>query len=181
MKTEKSNIKDLVKIGLRNGKSKEELYYEIKEVYKNNTKMLNEIATIIKYVPEKSRLKKYGIYNTLFLIFLIIVDIANLITLNYGGFIWFGLITYFVAAKLTKYYYWIMLFGVIIFISGIAISIYTGQNVLFLIIGSTIIAAIFIFFGYKMPKLLTPGYYFADETIIDSSGNEITQKRINFS
>jgi hypothetical protein len=183
MAIDKKKIKELAKTGLDAGKTKEEIYYEINANYKD-VRAQKDIANIIRFIPEKWRIKKYGIYNTIFIVLLIIIDIANLITLNYGGIFWFGVLTYLAITRQTKYYYWFILFGVIIFISGIALSLYgyfgTGQNSLLIMIGSAILGLIFVLIGVYIPRFLTPNYVIAEEFVVDSNGEKRKRKRIKY-
>ena len=183
MKIDKKKIKELATIALNNGKTKEEIYYEIIAKYKDY-RAQKDIANIIRYIPEKWRLKKYGFYNVIFLVLLIIIDIANLVSANYGGLFWFGVLTYLIVTRQTKYYYWFILFGVIIFISGIALSLYgyfgTGQNILLIMGGSAVLGLIFILFGIYMPKFLTPDYVIVEEVFVDSDGENRKRKRIKY-
>ena len=183
MKIDKKKIKENVKNSLKTGKTKEEIYYEITSNYKDY-RLQKEIANIIRFTPEKEKIRKYGIYNWLFLSLLIIIDLANILTLNYGGIIWFGALTYLVIAKQTKYYYWFIVFGAIIFISGIALTLYgyfgNGLNPFSLIGGSALLAAIFISFGILMPRYLTPDYVIKEEIVIDTDGERRKKKRIKY-
>lgn len=183
MKVDRKKIRELALKGLREGKTKEQVFEELCSLYRDS-RIYKEIAIVIKYIPDKWRVKKYGIYNTLFLILLIIIDLINMVTLNYGGFLWFGTLTYLVAAKQTKYYYWLIVFGGIIFISGIGLSLYgyfgSGLNILYMLGGSIILALIFVLFGIYMPKYLTSDYSFIEEITENSEGNKVRRKRIHY-
>ncbi len=183
MTIDKKKIKDEVKNSLNAGKTKEEIYDEISAKYKD-FRVHKDIANIIRFVPEKVKLKKYRIYNLLFLILLIIIDLANAVTLNYWGLIWFGVLTYLVATNQTKHYYWISIFGGIIMISGLALTLYgyfgNGLNPFTLIVGSAVLGAIFILFGIYMPKFLTPDYTFSDEIVTDTDGERRKKRTITY-
>jgi len=180
---DKKKIKESVIAGLNEGKSKDQIFEEIYSTQKD-PRVQKEIANIVRYVPEKSRLKKYGFLNIIFLVILVLIDISFLLTLNFGGLLWFGAMTYIVFAKQLKHYYWIMILGGCAFIGGLAAGLMgymgQGQNVTFLLIGSTIFASIFIAFGIYMPKLLTPEYEIIDETVVTENGESLKRKRIRY-
>jgi hypothetical protein len=146
-----------------------------------------EIAKVLRYLPSKEQKRQYGIYNTLMLSLLIIIDLSNLVILNYGGLIWFGLLTYLVISQKTKYYYWISVWGALIIVMGIAMSFYGGVvaswgiSSLWFILASTILGGIFIAFGYLFPKYYTPEYDASgNEEFTDAEGNIQLRKKINF-
>lgn len=180
---DKKKIKESVKAGLAEGKSKDQIFEEIYFAQKD-PRTQKEIANIVRFVPEKAKLKKYGILNTIFLVLLVLIDIMFLLTLNFGGLLWFGAMTYIVAAKQLKHYYWIMILGGCAFIGGLAAGLMgymgEGQNVTFILIGSVIFAAIFVAFGIYMPKLLTPNYEIVEETIVDENGESVKRKKIQY-
>lgn len=183
MKIDKKKIGETVKHGLKTGKTKEEIYEEITSYYKDY-RLQKEIANIIRFTPEKEKIRKYGIYNWLFLILLIVIDLINVLTFNYSGIIWFGALTYLVITTQTKYYYWFIVFGAIIFISGIVLTLYgyfgNGLNPFSLIGGTAVLATIFISFGILMPKYLTPDYVIKEEIVIDTDGERRKKKRIKY-
>jgi|SRR5690554_2617160 len=183
MTIDKRKIKELAISGLNDGKTKEELYYEITSVYKD-IRVQRDIANIIRFIPEKTRLKKYGIYNTMVIVLLIVIDLINLLVLNYGGLLWFGVLTYFAFTRKTNYYYWFAIIGLFIILAGLFVGLNdystTGQLSVFLIIGSAIMGLMFISVGIYLPKLLTPNYELAEENIIDSNGEKRKVKRIKY-
>jgi len=183
MKIDKQKIRELAKQEIKAGKSKEVVFTEIYAMY-NDFRFHEPIARIIQYIPGPGRLKKYGIYNTLFLLLLIGLGIALIITSNYEGLILIAVLTYLVAVRETKYYQWITFVGAI-FIIIICVQLISGgsnppERALLAYGGMIFLSVIFILFGIYIPKLLTPDYQIVEETITNSEGEQYTQKRLIF-
>lgn len=184
MKINKKETREIVLDGLNNGKSKDEIYEEIFSKY-NDYSLQNDIAGIVQYVPDKKRLKKYGIFNYLFLGLLIIIDLYTIIDLNFQGFALFALMTWLVATVRVKHYSWFIVLGAIMAISAVGMALFgyldPGRNLLTFFGGFGALAALFVLFGIYMPRLLTPDYIIVEETVTSSEGAEIKRKRIHFS
>jgi len=183
MKIDKRKIRELAKREIKAGKSKEAVFMEIYAMY-NDFRLHEPIARIIQYIPEPRKLKQYGIYNTLFLLLLIGLFIALIITSNFEGLILIAILTYLVAARKTEYYQWITFVGVIFIISICVLWISGASNpperALLAYGGMLFLSIIFILFGIYIPKLLTPDYKTIEETITNSEGEQIEQKRLTF-
>ena len=171
-KIDKKKIQDLAKVLLTEGKTKQEVYEELVSQFKYR----NIIADIVRYTPSKERLKKYSIWNTLYLVFISLITLLSLLQPTLG-IIWLILLIVLVAMKKFKYYYWNTILGVITIISVLALTLYQGMNngfesTLIMLLFSIPIALIFIFAGIYLPKIMTPKYNEKKEKYIDKNGKE---------
>lgn len=183
MEFNKKKFSQLIKEQLKEGKTKNEIYNELKTEAKD-VKNQKKIADLVRFSVEDWRMKKYGIYNTLFLIFLIVIELLNILTLNYGGIIWYGFFTYIVAKKFTKHYHWFTFVGIISMFLGVLPVLINieNTNIAFLILTivfSVVIGLIFVLFGVKMPPALTPKYRIIEEIITDSDGKKENLRDLN--
>jgi hypothetical protein len=183
MKIDKKQIRQMVRKGLDEGKTKDELFDHIFSAQYNHC-FQKEIAETIQYVPEKWRIRKYGIINTLFLIVLIMTDLSLMISLKFEWLVIPGLLTWLVAARMTRHYIYLIVFGAVIILSVIGLvitgSFDMGQNNILFIILSVAFSVVSILFGIFMPKYLTPDYTVVEETFTGSDGKMNTRKKVHF-
>lgn len=118
MAEDKYNKKEIKKEAhqlLKEGTPKQETFEILKEKYKY-TKI---IADLLKTIPSKQAIDRYGKWNNTLLSLLILTVVLSLATAPSIGLIWYGLLIYAVARKLVKYYVWISVlsaFGIIAFL-----------------------------------------------------------------
>ena len=87
-------------------KQGEKTKQDVFEILVDKYKYSKDVADILKYIPTTQAVKKYGIWNSILLIILILTAISALITLPTVGMIWYILLIYVVASKKTQYYMW---------------------------------------------------------------------------
>lgn len=183
MKIDKRATRKAIKKALDEGKTKDQIFDEIFALYGDNS-LQGEIAGLVRYVPERWRIKKYGIWNYLLLILLSGIDIYVIITINLSSLILFGLLTWIVATFKTKYYSWFIFMGAVTIIFTIAASLFgyidEEQNLLRFFGGFGLLSLVFILFGIYMPDYLTPAYRIVEESTPDAEGKEQKRKRIHF-
>lgn len=165
-------IQGLTKELLIQGKTKQEIYEELVNEYKYR----NKIADIIRYTPTVERLKKYSIWNTVYLVFISLITLLSFMQPSVG-IIWLVVLIVLVALKRFKYYYWNTILGAVTVISVLALTLYQGMNngfdsTLILIFSSIPLAMIFIIAGHYLPKKMTPEHTERKEKYIDKSGND---------
>jgi hypothetical protein len=171
---DKKDFKRIAKQKLAEGISKQNIYDEaITEGHPPK-----QVADILVDLPTKERWKKYGIWNTVFLILLILVALANLIQPSLALLVNIGLI-YLVAAKKFQLYYFHVVVGVWGFVSLIATflaySNVTPTN-LAIAVGTSIL---FIIPGVFLPKMLAPKYTLENEIYYNEEGNSrLTNKHV---
>ncbi|MBN2730220.1 MAG: hypothetical protein JXR53_13425 [Bacteroidales bacterium] len=173
MKVDKTEIQKLVKELIGQGKSKQEVYDEMVGEFQNR-KM---IAEIVRFTPSVTRLKKYGIWNNLYLVFVSIITILSFYRPTLG-IIWLGLLVIIVASKRFKYYYWNTLLGLIIIIVSCLLALryfmngngFDSVGMKFLL--ALFIGIIFTIGGALLPKILTPKYKEKWEKYLDNNGIE---------
>jgi len=181
-KTIKKSAKSLLKSGM----TKDDALYKLLEEFKGQYNRI-QIAKVLRFLPSKEQQRKFGLYNLLILIILIVIDISYIITLNYTGLVMLGLLTYVVATKNTKYYYWLSVLGALIIVLGIAMSFYGsvveswGMSALWVVVTSIVIGGIFLAFGYVFPKRFTPNYDDSEnEEYTAEDGTIQLRKKIKF-
>lgn len=87
-----------------------------------------DVADVLKNIPSAEAVDKYGGWNTLLLILMIITSSVVILTsLSIGSIIWYSLLTYAVAKKLVKYYVWVSI------LSGLGLA---GNTVFVLMSGA---------------------------------------------
>lgn len=171
-KEDKKKISKEAKDLIKQGKSKQEVYDELVDKYKYR----NAIADIVRFTPSLERLKKYSAWNTAFLIIVSLLTLLSIFNITLG-IIWFVFIIIIVAMKKYKYYYWITILGAITIMVSFALYFLSGENGesdvdLATLIGSLIIAIIFILAGTILPKKITPPYTERKEKFIDKNGKQ---------
>jgi len=183
MNPDLKKIKKYATEQINSGRPKEDVFNEIYSGC-NDHRLFEKIASIIQYIPDPVRIEKYGIYNTLFLLFMIAIDIALIITLNFESLLLMLCLTILVAGKKTRYYHLITFFGGITFImipfigllsnnEAIKVSIPSGAVVM-------VISLMLIMFSAALPGYLTPDYKVIEELKLDEDMKEIKVKRISF-
>ena len=170
-KIDRKKVRKQAKTLINQGKSKQEVYDELVTEYKYR----NEIAEIVRYTPTTEKLRKYSIWNTLYLIFISLITLLLLLQPTLG-IIWFILLIVIVASKKFKYYYWNSILGLVMIISVVALSLYEGTNDGSETILATIItlttAIITILAGIILPRKITPKYIEKKEKYLDKNGKE---------
>jgi len=193
MAINKRKTKREVKKLLKSGMSKEDIYYELIDKYKNPietrgiayTKRIHrDIANVIRYIPSNERLKKYGLFNNLFLIPLLLWGAWYLLLGDFSRLFWPGIFAFIVGFKHTKYYFVFVATGILVICQGFAMSLYayqdhfSGSSIFLVLLFYASFGTILIVFGIYMPRLLTPKYTFTDEIITTSDGKK--KKKISF-
>ncbi|MBK9636569.1 MAG: hypothetical protein IPO63_01640 [Bacteroidetes bacterium] len=100
---------------LKEGMPKQEVFEVLVEQYKYS----KDVATILSGIPSLKRSKRYHFWNIVLLILIIILELHNLLYPSLS-IIWYGLLIYIVATKMTRYYFWIPLLSFI----AISVAIY---------------------------------------------------------
>lgn len=181
MKVDKTEIQKLVKELIGQGKSKQAVYDEMVGEFQNR-KM---IAEIVRFTPSATRLKKYGIWNNLYLVFVSIITILSFYRPTLG-IIWLGLLVIIVASKRFKYYYWNTFLGLLIIIISCLLALryfmngngFDSVGMKFLL--ALFIGIIFTLGGVLLPKILTPKYKEKWEKYLDNNGVEKMRTRYVF-
>ena len=137
MAINKRETKREVKKLLKSGMSKEDIYYELIDKYKNPietrgiayTKRIHrDIANVIRYIPSNERLKKYGLFNNIFLIPLLLWGAWYLLLGDFSRLFWPGIFAFIVGFKHTKYYFVFVATGILVICQGFAMSLYAYQD-----------------------------------------------------
>jgi len=102
-KTPKKEIAKEAQQLLKQGdKTKQEIFDILVDKYKYS----KDVADILRYIPTKQAIKKYGIWNSILLTVLVLSTALSLITVPTIGIIWYILLIYAVASKKMQYYMW---------------------------------------------------------------------------
>lgn len=110
---------------LKEGTPKQEVFELLKEKYK----VTKIIADILKTIPSKQAIDRYGKWNTTLLALLILTTVIFLgAAPSLGIVIWYGLLIYAVARKSVSYYVWISILSAISII-GFLVIIFTSDSV----------------------------------------------------
>lgn len=138
---------------LKLGDSKQEILDDLLSKY-NNSKQL---ANIIRFIPYPELIKKYGIWNKVFLVFILILTAGTLA--HPIASILFGIMAFAIATKRFEFYWISTILGfMLIFITfGIAITSKNDFNLLIPVV-SMIASAVLIGGGIFLPNLITPNY-----------------------
>ncbi len=184
MKTEMKKIRESARREISAGRPKEEVFEELYGDH-SDFRLFLKIARAVRDVPEPWRIKKYGIWNTLFLLLLAALFIALIISANYHFAALIAVFVYLVAARKTRHYQWISFFGAISLISAAGVILFTEgaveqEHPLLMYGGIAVLCVIFILFGIIMPKLLTPDFKAIEETKVNSDGKNETRKKLTF-
>ncbi len=183
MKSDLKKIKKYAREQINSGRPKEDVFNEIYSGC-NDHRLFEKIATIVQYIPDPVRLEKYGIYNTLFLLFMIAIDIVLVITFNFEPLLLTLCLTFLVAGRKTKYYQWITFLGGITFITVPLIGLLSSNDANKISVTSgaavMIISLIIIMLSATLPGFLTPDYKVVEELKLDDDMKEIKVKRISF-
>ena len=174
-KIDPRKVRDFTKDLLKKGKSKQDVYEELIKKYDNR----NQVADILRFIPSLERNKKYGIWNTIYLIYLSVFLLIIIVYPTIFTGVFFVLVL-LIAFKKFEYYYWNTIFGavtLILYYIFVAIaSTYFKNGGLeeelmhaFVIINTLI----FICAGIFLPKILTPKYIKKEEKSTDDDGKEI--------
>jgi len=164
-KIDKKIVAKIAQKKLKSGKTKQEVYDELVDAFKYR----NDVADVLAQIPTNARWKKYGFWNTLFLIFLCIITTILLIQPTIG-LIWMGWVIYVVAARKFKLYYWNILLGFMGVIAILGVSFYQGSILWTDTIISVVLSLILILGGVYLPKLLTPAYKEVREPYLNAEG-----------
>jgi hypothetical protein len=173
-KIDPRKVRDFVKDLLKKGKSKQEVYEELIKKYNNR----NQVADILRFIPSIERNKKYGIWNTIYLIYLSIFLLITIVIPTIGTTVFF-LLALLIALKKFEYYYWNTIFGVVTLILyaiiiAIAGTYFKNDGPEERIMHAFVIfnTLIFIYAGIFLPKILTPKYIKNEERYKDDDGKE---------
>ena len=93
---------------LKEGMPKQQAFEVLVEQYKYS----KDVAEILSKIPSLKRSKKYHFWNIVLLILLIILELHNFLNPSLS-IIYYGLLIYVVATKMTRYYFWIPLLSFI--------------------------------------------------------------------
>ena len=123
-KTQKKEIDKEARELLKQGMPKQEAFETLVDKYK----YAKDVADVVKNIPSAERIQKYGVWNTVLLIWLIIIELLVIVTSPSIGILWYGLLIYAVAKKLVKYYGWITLLAVLGALGSIATVALSGPG-----------------------------------------------------
>ena len=124
-KYNKKEIKKEARQLLKEGTPKQEAFEILKEKYKYS----KIIADILKNIPSKQAIERYGKWNNVLLAILILTLVLSLLTAPSIGMLWYVLLIYVVARKLVKYYIWITVISAMGIIGSVAIM--ATSNIVF--------------------------------------------------
>lgn len=170
----KKVIARIAKEKLKSGKSKQDVYEELVSEFNHR----GDIAQIIAPLPSASKWKKYGIWNTVFLVLLILLLLFLLLMPNLS-LIWTSWLIYITATKKFKYYYWSTIAGVLGLVSIISIAVYYGTISGAMLVLTILLSLIFVSAGIFLPIFLKPTITESRESYVNSEGKtEIVIKHI---
>jgi len=113
----KSIITKEARILFKKGTSKQETFQILSEKYKSS----KVVSDILKNIPSLQAAKKYGVWNFLLLVLLLLTTlffVKQKPTIStFGIFLWYGILLYIVARMLVKYYVYVALLSSITIIS----------------------------------------------------------------
>lgn len=183
MKFDRQKVTEYARREIMAGKPKIDVFRDIYSSF-NDPSLHDQIARIVQYIPEPSRIRQYGIINSIFLLLLAAISIALILKSEYSALIIPLILLYIVSTRQTRHYHWITFAGGLLIIISLAIAI-TGwpevkDNPLLTVGLAALAGVIFILFGIFMPRLLTPDYKTAEETTTDSDGHKVTSKKLIF-
>lgn len=158
---------------IKEGKSKQETYESLLELTRNR----KLIADIVRYTPTKEKLSKYGIWNTLFIVFISIVVVLFSLVQFSMHIIWPVLLLLVVAMKRFKLYYFNTIFGIVTMlgISGLVLYELVNDGLehsVFTTLCVLPIPVLFILGGVLLPKKITPKYEEKKERYTDNNGRQ---------
>lgn len=123
-KLNKKQVRNEARQLLKQGASKQDAFDILLEKYK----YAKEVADILKNLPSKQAIDKYGKWNYVLLGLLALTTvILFLATPTLGILLWYGLLIYAVARMLVKYYVWVAVFSALAIISFVAV-IFTSDS-----------------------------------------------------
>ncbi len=168
---DKKKVTVLAKKMIKEGQNKQEVYNQLVDEYHER----KTIADIIRYIPSPEKLKKYGIWNALFLTFIIGTTSAVLLTVPSFSLAPLLIFVALVAFKQFKYYYWSVFFGIVLLIIGTIGNIYNylekpSDFQVMPLIAICLLGVIFIFAGTYLPKKIIPNYREEKEKYTASNG-----------
>ena len=131
---------------LKEGTSKQETFEVLKEKYN----VVKDLAEMLKTLPSKQAIDKYGKWNNVLLALLVLTTAIFLWTTPSPGIlIWYGILIYAVAKRLVKYYVWLTVFSAILIISLIAV-VFTNDT------AATSWITIVVLLSLVIPTLVLP-------------------------
>jgi hypothetical protein len=183
MEFNRQKVTELARREIRAGKPKSDVFRDIYSLF-NDPKLHDPIAQIVQYIPDPARIKKYGIINTVFMLLLAAICVAQILKSQYSALVVPLILLYLVSTRQTRYYQWITFVGGLLIIISLT-TVITGwpeaQNNPLLTLGlAALTGVIFILFGIFMPRLLTPDYKTIEETTTNSDGHPVTHKKLIF-
>lgn len=124
-RNEKSLIRQSALELLKQGKSRQETFDILVEKYKFSA----DVADVLKQLPSKKALAKYGKWNNFLLGIMLFTSVFILIiTPSVAEFlIWYGFLIYAVVSKRFEYYIWIS-FVSFFFFFLFALDLFSGQS-----------------------------------------------------
>ncbi|MCL2247003.1 MAG: hypothetical protein FWC10_07825 [Lentimicrobiaceae bacterium] len=176
-KVPKKEIRKEAKQLLNQGdKTKQEVFELLVDKYKYS----KDVAGVLKYIPTKQAVKKYGIWNSILLIFLVITTILVFLTMPIQ-LIWYVPLIYIVASKKLQYYFWVtVLFSLmaigffIVFISTLFTQPFDTTIWIFVVV-----SMFFVIPGCILPlwlqKKLCPKPIERREVYVNAEGNKRVQ------
>jgi hypothetical protein len=171
-KVNKETLKKEAAKHLNQGKTKQEVYEALLALSRNRSL----VANVVRYTPTKKKLKKWGIWNTLFLVFISVLILLSLFQLSIN-IIWLVLLLIIVAMKRFELYYFHTIFGVLVFLGFSGLFFYQMVNEgfnqsLLRFVYVLPIPIVFIAAGIILTQKITPKFREKKEKYIDKHGRE---------
>jgi len=176
-KTQKDALRtDAIQL-LAQGHSKQAAYEQLVQKYG----FAKLVAEVLKELPSKKAVERYGKWNYAFLIFLVLI-VAALFTITGQAIslLWFVLALWVVAKRLLKYYIFISAIGVVSLISLVVLhftetaSNGSWMNLVLVLLPILII----VFFPLWLTKKLSPSPIEKRETYTDQAG--VSRVRLSY-
>lgn len=168
-KTQKDALRtDAIQL-LAQGHSKQAAYEQLVQKYG----FAKLVAEVLKELPSKKAVERYGKWNYAFLIFLVLI-VAALFTITSQAIslLWFVLALWVIAKRLLKYYIFISATGVVSLISLVVLHFTeTASNGSWMNFVLVLLSALMIvFFPLWLTRKLSPSPIEQKETYTDRAG-----------
>jgi hypothetical protein len=153
------------------GKTKQEVFEMLVDKYKYS----KDVADVLRYIPTTQAIAKYGAWNTVLLVILILTAIISFMPNPTLGILWYVLLIYAVATKRIQYYMWATILYSFFAISFLAIIMYMKSFEIIFHWISLIFLTFFVIPGCILPlwiqKKLCPKPIERKEVYVNAEGN----------
>ena len=170
-KIDTNKVRRAAKAMINTGTSKQKVYEELVKEFR----FRNAVADVVRYIPSYELKKKYDFLNIICLVVLSIVAVLKIIAHSFGGIIWIGFMIYAVADRQYKYYYWLIILGVLSLGSSMLIYFTKESHTQLSLIVLCIDGGVSLFFlvsGILLPQLMTPPYEERKQAYVNAAGQK---------